>query len=375
MFPADNFIKTILDKRKQEDLFRSLRFSDDLIDFCSNDYLGFARSQKLKDMISAFSLIDNHHKIGSTGSRLLNGNYPFYEDLEKKITTYHKAPYGLIFNSGYDANTSILSSLPNENDTIIYDELIHASVHDGMRLSKATRFRFSHNDTIHLEEILSKAKGNIYIVVESVYSMDGDFAPLIEIVSLCNKYNANLIVDEAHATGVFEEKGRGRVSELNFEDKVFARIHTFGKAMGCNGAIILGSDLLRDYLINFARPFIYTTALPFPNLVSIHCAYDLLEESEKEIAKLKSLIELFKNKINHKNIPLINSNSPIQCIIIEGNKESKEASKKLQSLGFDVRAILGPTVPKGKERLRICLHSFNTEQEIDRLGKAIIDLF
>lgn len=375
MFPADNFIKTILDKRKTEDLFRSLRFSDNLIDFCSNDYLGFARSQTLKDRISVFSLIDDNHKIGSTGSRLLNGNYPFYEDLEKKIATYHNATSGLIFNSGYDANTSLLSSLSNENDTVIYDELIHASVHDGMRLSKASRIKFSHNNTIHLKELLSKAKGNIYVVVESVYSMDGDFAPLIEIVNLCVKYQGNLIVDEAHATGIFGEKGRGRVSELNLEDKVFARIHTFGKGMGCNGAIILGSDLLKDYLINFARPFIYTTALPFPNLVAIHCAYDLLEKSDEEISKLKSLIQLFKNNINNKNILLIKSESPIQCIIIEGNKESREASKKLQSLGFDVRAILSPTVPKGKERLRICLHSFNTENQIDSLSKAIADLF
>jgi len=375
MFPADNFIKSIIDKRKKEDLFRSLRFSDGLIDFCSNDYLGFARSQKLKDILSAFPVIDDHHKIGSTGSRLLNGNYPFYEQLENKIATYHNATNGLIFNSGYDANTGLLSSLPNENDTVLYDELIHASVHDGIRLSKATKYKFSHNNATLLEDLLTKSKGNIYVVVESVYSMDGDFAPLEEIASLCENYYANLIVDEAHATGIFGERGRGRVSELNMEDKVFARIHTFGKTMGCCGAIILGSELLRDYLINFARPFIYTTALPFPNLAAIHCAYDLLEKSDDEISKLKSLIHLFKNKINQKNIPLINSDSPIQCIIIEGNKESKEASRKLQSFGFDVRAILSPTVPKGKERLRICIHSFNTEKEINDLCNAIADLF
>ena len=374
MFPADNFIKTILNKRIEEDLFRSLRFSNDLIDFCSNDYLGFARSRILMDMINSFRVMDEHHKIGSTGSRLLNGNYPFYEQLENKIASYHNAPYGLIFNSGFDANTGLFSSLPQENDTVLYDELIHASIHDGMRLSKASRHKFVHNNTDHLEQLLTNSKGNIYVVVESVYSMDGDFAPLKEIVSLCDKYHANLIVDEAHATGVFGEKGRGRVSELMLEDKVFARIHTFGKAMGCNGAIILGSALLRDYLINFARSFIYTTALPFQNLAAIHCAYDLLEKSDDETKKLNSRIHLFKDTIKNKNIHFINSDSPIQSLIIEGNKQAKDAAAKLQTKGFDVRAILSPSVPKGKERLRICIHLFNTEKEIEDLCKAIAEM-
>ena len=192
------------------------------------------------------------------------------------LADFHKAESGLIFNSGYDANLGLFSCIAKKEDTLICDELIHASIIDGCRLSYANRFRFAHNDVEDLEDKLRRSKGNIFVAVESVYSMDGDMAPLKEIAAVCKKYNASLIVDEAHATGLFGDQGRGLVSQHGLEQEVFARVHTFGKALGCHGAVILGSETLRNYLVNFARSFIFTTALPVHSLIAVKCAYEML---------------------------------------------------------------------------------------------------
>ena len=349
---------------------------DHLIDFCSNDYLGFAHSEKLKNnSIKEFASLP-FQKNGSTGSRLLTGNLAYAEQLEKRIATFHNAESGLIYNSGYDANLGLFSALGKKGDTIIYDELIHASVRDGMKLSTASAFMFRHNDLKHLEERLKIATGIIYVAIETVYSMDGDNSPLKEVILICKKYKANLIVDEAHATGITRNKGRGRVQELKLEKEIFARVHTFGKALGCHGAIVLGSDMLRNYLINFSRSFIYTTALPVKSLVTINQAYLLLESSSPDIKKLNSLIEQFRRRISkNATITLIESNSPIQCIVVSGNREVKRISKFLEKSNFDVRPILSPTVPKGKERLRICIHSSNTKEELDELINSLLKIF
>ena len=281
----NDFLKKRLQVREEQGLLRKLSLPNNLIDFSSNDYLGFARSPELHELILT-ELETVNCKLetlsGSTGSRLLTGNSQYTEELETFIAYYHKAEAGLIFNSGYTANVGLISSIAQKGDIIFYDELSHASIYDGVRLSKAESFPFRHNDLNHLEERLKffqnarKENSNSYIIVESVYSMDGDFAPLIELVSLCEDYNVNLIVDEAHATGIFGEKGEGKVVELGLEEKVFSRVHTFGKALGCHGAIVLGSETLRNYLINFSRLFIYTTALPIHTLASIKSAYKLL---------------------------------------------------------------------------------------------------
>ena len=362
-------LKKGLQKREEEGRLRKLQNKKGLIDFCSNDYLGFARIPELKER----DFLLNANRInGSTGSRLLTGNSEFVEELEHYIAKYHHAPAGLIYNSGYDANLGLFSSVPQKGDTIIYDELIHASVRDGIRLSLADNYSFRHNDLNQLEAKLKRSKGNKFVAIESVYSMDGDFSPLKEIVDLCEVYEANIIVDEAHATGLYGKKGEGRATELEVEDKIFARVHTFGKALGCHGAIVLGSDVLKQYLINFSRPFIYTTALPFHALKVIKLAYDNLSKSNDKILKIKNLITLFKVKvkdINHVNI--IASESAIQSIIVPGNDNVKVIAEKIQKAGFDVRPILNPTVPKGGERLRICLHSFNTEKEIYALVSVL----
>lgn len=369
MNEAENFIRQKLEQRKLDDNFRVLKTASVLIDFCSNDYLGFARSEQLKALVEAEISKYPGYLNGSGGSRLLSGNTAFTEDLEQQIARFHQAEAGLIFNSGYDANLGLFASLPQRGDTIITDELIHACIIDGARLSLANRFSFKHNDLDDLEKKLKNAKGICYVAVESVYSMDGDEAPLREIIQLTQKLNANLIVDEAHATGVF---GSGLVQNLNLQDQVFARTVTFGKALGSHGAIVLGSENLRNYLINFARSFIYTTAPSFHQLVTTKMAYQLLGSSDSAQKQLHQLIQLFKKELQKQYaIRLLPSNSAIQSIMISGNANAKKLAAYLQNNGFDVRAILSPTVPVGMERLRICIHSYNSEAEIIQLGFAI----
>jgi 8-amino-7-oxononanoate synthase len=369
MNEAEKFIQQKLHQRKHDDNFRVLKTASGLIDFCSNDYLGFARSEELKALVEAELQKYPNYLNGSGGSRLLSGNTVFTEELEQQIADFHQAEAGLIFNSGYDANLGLFSCLPQRGDTIITDELIHACIIDGARLSLANRFSFKHNDLDDLEKKLKNAKGICYIAVESVYSMDGDEAPLQEIIQLTIKYNANLIVDEAHATGVF---GGGLVQQQQLENQVFARTVTFGKALGSHGAIVLGSDNLRNYLINFARSFIYTTAPAFHQLLTTKMAYQLLENSTEKQQRLSKLISIFKNTLQkkHSNL-LIESNSAIQSILIPGNANAKQMAQQLQKNGFDVRAILSPTVAAGMERLRICIHTYNTEEEIIGLTSAI----
>jgi len=371
---ATGKLQEVLDKRKEEVLYRSLQINEDLIDFCSNDYLSFARSGKIREAVEQ-SLHRSSYLSGSTGSRSISGNTFLAESIEKKIAAFHHAEAGLIFNSGYDANVGLFSCIATKGDTIICDELIHASIIDGCRLSHASRYRFLHNDLKDLEKKLCQASGTIFVAVESIYSMDGDAADLEGIADLCDKYNANLIVDEAHSTGVFGTNGRGLVNEFGLEKRVFARVHTFGKALGCHGAIILGSETLRNYLINFARSFIFTTALPAASLINIQHAYEALAEKDFVNSRLHDLICRFKKTIRlPEGIYLIESNSPIQSIVIKGNEKTRAVSRELQQKGFDVRAILSPSVPAGKERLRISLHLHNTEKEIDALAEALVSI-
>ena len=359
-----NFLKNKINQRVQNNSLRELKTPNFLIDFSSNDYLGFAKSAELKEKIEIFIKDYPSYLIGATGSRLLSGNSQFVEELEKEIANFHQAEAGLIFNSGYDANIGLLSSIAQKGDTIITDELIHASLIDGARLSHANRYSFKHNDLESLEEKLKNSIGNIFIVTESVFSMDGDFAPIKEISVLAKTYKAHLIVDEAHATGVIGAYGQGLVNHLNLENEVFARIHTFGKGLGCHGAIILGSKELRTYLINFARSFIYTTALPFHSLASVKNAYELLKNTPA-IKQLLTNINLFRSLASKNSF--IDSESAIQCLIVSGNQECKNMANQIQGKGFDVKAILSPTVPVGKERLRICLHADHSSNQIKNL--------
>ena len=265
--------------------------------------------------------------------------------------------------------------MPYRGDTIIYDELVHASIHDGIRNSRADSVAFGHNDVTGLEERLVSAAGLKYVVVESVYSMDGDFAPLKEIASLCEKYDAGLIVDEAHAVGVSGDKGRGVVAELKLEDKCLIRINTFGKAIGAHGAVMLCSNELKVFMINYCRPFIFSTSLPFHSLATIKCAHQYLLQADDRRKELFALVEIFQQQFKTgSRFTLTGSKSPIQSLIVQGNEQAKQIAHQIQLAGFDVRAILYPTVAKGKERIRICIHSFNTPQEVIKLAEVINSL-
>lgn len=362
----EDFLEKKLAQRREENAFRSLVTSNGKIDFCSNDYLGIVKN-KLIEKSTTEQLAH-----GSTGSRLLSGNYSLAEETEKFIANFHEVEAGLIFNSGYDANIGLLASVPQNGDVIIYDQLCHASIRDGIRLSFAASFSFIHNNVEDLEKKLSSAINiykNIFVVTESVFSMDGDLAPLVDISSLCEKYNAGLIVDEAHATGVIGNKGEGLVQHLNLHKKCLARIHTFGKAVGCHGAVVLGSGQLKNYLINFARSFIYSTSLPPSTISAILKSYNIFPFLTEERNHLNNLIELFKNATSKYFI--LKSDTPIQAIIVPGNTEVKKIAGILQQNNFDVRPILYPTVPKGRERLRIVFHEFNTIVEMDKITSLI----
>lgn len=356
-----------INQRKESNSLRSLTSKKYKIDFSSNDYLGFAQNQNI--LLTANQTLKKYSHInGSTGSRLVSGTHELHETVEKKISEFHKSETGLLFNSGYDANVGLFSSILQKGDTILYDELIHASIRDGIRLSNAKAYKFKHNSLEDLEKKFSRCEGTIYIVIESIYSMDGDLAPIRDIVKFAKKNNCYLIVDEAHSNGVHGLKGKGLIYELQLCDEIFARVHTFGKALGCHGAIVLGSKRLKEYLINFSKSFIYTTAASLHSISVIDAAYTELEHTN-EIEKLKQNIQYFNSKVLEKKLHtyFIKSTSPIHCCIISGNDMVKTVAKNLQEKGFDIKPILSPTVPKEEERLRICLHSYNSYEEIDEL--------
>jgi 8-amino-7-oxononanoate synthase len=310
--------------------------------------------------------------VGATGSRLVSGTTQCHEDLEDFLAQFHNTSAALLFGSGYEANLGLLGSIGTRHDTIIYDEYVHASMRDGIRLSNARSFSFRHNDVDDLRKKLSAARGDVFVAVESLYSMDGDTAPLRALCELCNEVGAHLIVDEAHSTGLFGGHGEGLVQSLALERNVFARVHTFGKAVGYRGAIIVGSETLREYLINFARPFIYSTA---PDLITVRymdAAYRLMSNAHEERAALQALVNGMKElQREFSTLEFLASDTPIQGVIIPTNEAVLAAEARLQDAGFFAKAIRSPTVPLGSERIRLCLHSFNTLDEI-RESLAII---
>lgn len=360
-----------LQNRQADNSLRILSTVRQPVDFFSNDYLGLSQSKSLqKQVAEAYQSISCCY-TGATGSRLLSGNLPLFEEVEEYLCQVLKSESALLFNSGYVANTGLFQSVPQRQDVILYDELIHASIKEGMRLSFADKFSFHHNSVENLEKRLTKFKGkHIYVVVESVYSMDGDMAPLLKILQLCEKYDAALIVDEAHSTGIFGTNGAGICEELGIEDRIFARVSTFGKAIGGHGAIVLGARELKDYLINFSLSFIYTTALPIHSLVSIRESFKFIAKNPTLIESLHKKINLFNSEVHTLN-GYINSKSPIQAIKIGGVEKTRQFSSMLKNQGFDIRPILSPTVKKGEERLRICLHEYNSSSEIRELTKLL----
>ena len=367
-FPENLSVK--LEIRRQQNAFRKLRLPSKKIDFSSNDYVGFSQSEIIFKETHEYLSTNKISQNGATGSRLLSGNHKLYRQTEDYIATFHQSETALIFNSGYDANVGFFGSVPQKGDLILYDELCHASIRDGIQLSNAKAYKFNHNDFEDLEKLILRNPNTvIYIVTESVFSMDGDCPNLEELVSLSDKHNCYLVVDEAHALGVFGSKGEGFVQMLGLQDHVFARIMTFGKGLGCHGAAILGSVELKDYLVNFARSFIYTTGLSPHSVATILVAYQYLEKDLASILKLRENIVFFNQQKNLLSLkPLfVRSKSAIQSAVIPGNEKVKNIANQLQEKGFDVKAILSPTIPEGQERLRFCLHSYNSHEEISEV--------
>ncbi|MES2389214.1 MAG: 8-amino-7-oxononanoate synthase [Bacteroidota bacterium] len=373
MTSLDEHLYSALQKRKQTGNLRSLALATPLQDFFSNDYLGLARNPYLARQIRQREEAADYVQNGSTGSRLLSGNSLIALQTEKRLAMTLKTEAALIFGSGYAANTAVLSSLPQKGDTIVMDELCHASLKEGARLSFARRITFRHNDPDSLRSKLKLAEGRAYVVTEAVFSMDGDECPLAEIIKACNEFGAFLILDEAHTTGLRGDAGSGLASELGLADQVPVRIHTFGKAMGVHGACVAGSALLAEYLVNFARPFIYSTAPPPHSFIAIDAAFYYLSMHPELPTQLQRRINTFRNSAAEAGLGnrIADSKSPIQVLFVPGNENAKQASEALRNKGLDVRPVLAPTVPIGTERLRICLHVFNTDAEIRALISAI----
>ncbi|KAG6815041.1 hypothetical protein H0H87_005570, partial [Tephrocybe sp. NHM501043] len=363
----------------------------DLIDFNSNDYLSLSTSTTLRacflNRLSASPDI-----LGSGGSRLLvNGTT--HSAFEDRLRIFFGAEAALLFNSGFDANVGFFSSVPQPGDAIIYDEYIHASVHDGMRASrvKDALYPFKHNDLGSLRRVLLQVRkknpeASVFVAVESLYSMDGTFAPLEEMVEVLEGRNIHLVVDEAHATGIYGPLGRGRVAELGLEEKVLVRLHTFGKALAATGAVILTTSLIRDYLLNYARSLIYTTSLSNANIIAADCSFDLLTDgtASKLASTLFSLSTHFASYIRPKliHIPstllslpahLMSTHTPPSPIIPLMTSHPRPLSFALLSLGMNARPITWPTVPKGRDRVRVCLHAGNTREEVERLACAAVN--
>jgi 8-amino-7-oxononanoate synthase len=361
----DDMLQSRLDERKRSGLYRELHITGPVVDLSSNDYLGFARHH-------AFAAGNHSDTQGATGSRLISGNSPEAISAETYIAKFYGVESALIFNCGYMANIGLFSTLAGKHDTWIHDEYIHASILDGMRLSHASRYKFRHNDLQDLEKKLKAASGNIFVAVESLYSMDGDMAPLQEMITLCKTYDAKPIVDEAHATGVFGESGKGLVAAGGWQHDVYATVVTFGKALGLHGAAVIGSQILCHYLVNFARPFIYSTALPPDTYKSIESVYRLLPQADTQRKVLMELVTYFREAaMRYPRLVFKESQSQIQALMIGDQQKAKDLSAHLLTKGIYAKAILSPTVAEGTERLRICLHTFNTAQQVDLLLNEI----
>ncbi len=360
-------VQEALEKRRENGTLRILKLQQEGIDFYSNDYLGLARNRDFQNLLLR-NVVKNPELLkGSTGSRLISGNSFMIHETEEYIAKEHQYESALLFPSGYNANLALFSTLPTRHDIIIVDEKIHRSVHDACKMSHAKKLKFKHNSTQHLEEVLKKQKEHCYVAIESLYSMDGDIAPLQEIAEITERYNASLIVDEAHAFGVF---GYGWVDKFQLQNKVLATVITYGKALGTHGAAVLTNDLIKSFLINFSSPFIYTTSAHDFLWNSIKEGYSFININNGLSVKLQENIKTFHDQ--QLNSPS-SENSPVQAIIIPDNHQLRSLKETLLENGFLTYAVFSPTVKEGTERLRICLHSFNTQEEILDLTKLIKD--
>lgn len=366
----DQHLNIFLAQRRQEHALRELSPPElSRVDFSSNDYLSLTRENLLEETVARLlSPYKTRSVYGSGGSRLLTGDHQFLHETELTLAEFFRGESALLFPSGYLANLGLMQALPKRGDTIIYDKLIHASIRDGIRLSMAQSWAFEHHDYVHLEALLAKASGAKWVVVESLYSMDGDFTDLKQLVEICDKYNAFTILDEAHSTGVFGARGEGCAVQEELHEAIDVRLHTFGKAAGAHGAAVVGSATLIQYLINFARPIIYSTAISLHEAAVIRVAVEQLKHADAKRRRLFELLHEIETLGLSDTAKLRGDpKSPIRYFSCPGNEAVSQLAAKCIHAGFDVRAIKSPTVPEGKERLRVILHAHNTLAEIQTI--------
>ena len=374
---ALNHLSDQLNTRESDGLLRSLQDLAGMIDFCSNDYLGLSQNSDLTHAIEQATRLRAEKgqalAHGATGSRLISGHSLIFDEFEQACAEMHRAEAALLFASGYDANVGLISAVAQEGQVIFCDKLLHASLIDGLRLCKAEKRIFKHNDLgdlVHLLEEYPKETPK-WIVVESIYSMDGDMAPLVELVDLKNTYNTEIIVDEAHSGGLYGPGGSGLCVEVGQEIEIFARVITFGKAWGNAGAVVLGSKILKDYLINFARPFIYSTAPSPQHVSSLLATLAFIKSQDTLRQKLQTNIQFFQSHCH--GDAWGKSQTAIQTFFVSGNQALRAAAKKAQATGFAVKPIVYPTVAKGQERIRITLNAASQEKDMLTLIQTLND--
>jgi 8-amino-7-oxononanoate synthase len=364
---------TALRTLKDDDRLRSLKPRTG-IDFVSNDYLALASAPRMRTAVAA--ALEAGTPIGSGGSRLLRGNCEEHERLETEAARFFGAETTLFFGGGYVANFALLTTLPQRGDLLVLDSLVHASVHEGARAGRAEYCESAHNDPQSVEDRIRdwRAKGGmgrVWIVVESIYSMDGDFAPLEELVAIADRYDAFLVVDEAHATGVYGAQGRGLTAPYEGRENLIV-IHTCGKALGAVGAIVTLTRLLRDYMVNRCRPFIFATA-PSPLMaVAVQEALSILQQEPERQQRLAKLVAF-----THRELAVRGGHSPsrsqIVPYIVGENARAMALASALQARGFDIRGVRPPTVPADTARLRISLTLNVSEDDVRAMLDALFE--
>ena len=344
------------------------------VNFSSNDYLGLSTDSRLRQALS--EALAAGSPVGSTGSRLLSGHAAVWEELESQLAEFSGAEAALYFNSGYAANVGLFSALLRPDDVVFSDGANHASIIDGIRLSGAGKVIFPHLDLDQLEEALRQnhAARQKFIAVESVFSMDGDRAPLPELLDLADRYGAELIVDEAHATGVFGPQGRGLAASANGHGRAFAAVHTCGKALAGIGAFVSGSRALKQFLINRARPFIFSTALPPYLAAQMKAAINIVEIGDAERRQLLNLSARLRSRLQTEGFDTARSDSQIVPVILGANERALHFAAQLQKQGFSVRAIRPPTVPVDSARLRLSLTVRHSPEMLDQLVDALVQI-
>ena len=389
-------LKEELNELEKNDLLRTvddLRFisSTKAIDNDGNEFLVFGTNNYLglthHPYVIKAAKEASEYGTGSTGSRLTTGASYEARELESNISEFKNVESALIFNTGYMTNLGVIYALTKENDVIFSDQLNHASIIDGTRISKAKVKVYKHKDTKDLEnlildEIESKKDSNLFIVSDGVFSMDGDIAPLPELVEIADKYNCTLIIDEAHATGVIGKNGKGTVeyykdqTGIDLTDSVDLQIGTLSKALASEGGFVCGKQVYIDYLINKSRPFIFSTALSPATIASANAALNLLKEnSEEYLNNLNSNTRLMRELLTNAGLNIVDGETPIIPIIIGPADLANKISKELEKEGILVSSIRPPSVPKDMSRLRLTVIATHTKEEIEYTAKKIIEIW